>query len=116
MDLPRAGSARIAGEGGERRGIPSALGVFRELADAFARKPQCRRAAGVSTAANLGKADYELDIGGCLTCGWNLLKKQFRAAVVPVIYNLIEGVVAGFVHDSSLARLFSLANLVVVGR
>ena len=53
------------------------LSAFPELADAFAPQAPMPGAPPVfSTAANLGEGDYELDIGGCLTCGWNLLKNN----------------------------------------
>jgi uncharacterized membrane protein len=93
------------------------LSAFPELADAFAPQAPMPGAPPVfSTAANLGEGDYELDIGGCLTCGWNLLKNNFGLLFVAVlIYNLIEGVVAGFGMIPFIGPLFSLANLVVVG-
>jgi len=92
------------------------LSAFPEFADAFAPAPELPGAPPVFSSASLAEGDYELDIGGCLSKGWNLLKNNFGLLFVAVlIYNLIEGAVAGFGMIPFIGPLFSVANMVVVG-
>jgi hypothetical protein len=59
------------------------LSAFPEFADAFAPQAPMPSAPPVfSTAASLGEGDYELDIGGCISRGWNLLKENFGTLFV----------------------------------
>jgi uncharacterized membrane protein len=93
------------------------LPAFSEFAGAFA--PQTIALLTppmLAGSADFLEHDYELDLGGCFTRGWNLFKNNFGLLfVATLIYNLIEGAVAGFGMIPFIGPLFSLANLVVVG-
>ena len=63
------------------------LGKFPEFADAFASKttptPGVPPAfAGSAGGAAIAERDYELDIGGCVSRGWNLYKENFGVLFV----------------------------------
>ena len=92
------------------------LSAFPEFAAAFAGKSEMPNVVPVATPTDLLEHDYELDIGGCISCGWNLLKNNFRLLFVGVlIYFLIEGAIAGFGAIPFIGPLFSIANLFIVG-
>lgn len=60
--------------------------------------------------------DYELDIGGCISRGWNLLKSNFGLLFCGVlIYMAIEGAIALLGAIPFIGPLFSIANIFVVG-
>jgi len=60
--------------------------------------------------------DYELDIGGCLSRGFELLKNQFGVVfVATLLFAVIEGFLAGLGAIPFIGPLFSLANLVIAG-
>lgn len=60
--------------------------------------------------------DYDLDIGGCISGGWTLLKNNFGLLFVGVlIYFLIEGTIAGLGLIPIIGPLFSIANLFITG-
>lgn len=60
--------------------------------------------------------DYDLDIGGCISSGWTLLKNNFGLLFVGVlIYFLIEGAMAGLGSIPIIGPLFSIANLFIAG-
>ena len=66
--------------------------------------------------ADFLERDYELDLGGCVSRGWELLKNNFGVLfVAALIYNLIEGGIALFGIIPIIGPLFSLANMLVVG-
>jgi hypothetical protein len=55
-----------------------ALSAFPEFADAFAPQAPMPAAPTISaTTTSLAEGDYELDIGGCISRGWNLFKENF---------------------------------------
>jgi len=95
------------------------LGGFPEFVDALAAaaasvEPPPARAAGA--APDRLADDYELDIGGCISRGWTLLKNNFGLLFVGVlIYMLIEGAIAGLGSIPLIGPLFSIANLFIVG-
>ena len=93
------------------------LSAFPEFAGAFAggsATPDVPPA--VTTPADLLEHDYELDIGGCVGRGWDLLKNNFSLLFVgALIYLLIEGAIAGFGAIPFIGPLFSIANLFIVG-
>jgi hypothetical protein len=57
------------------------LSAFPEFADAFAPPPETPGAPPVFSTTNAGEGDYELDIGGCFTRSWELVKANFWPAV-----------------------------------
>jgi uncharacterized membrane protein len=93
------------------------LSAFPEFADAFA--PQTITPLvppAFAGSADFLEQDYELDLSGCLTRGWKLLKNNFGLLfVAALIYNLIEGAIALFGMIPFIGPMFSLANLFVVG-
>lgn len=59
------------------------LSAFPEFSDAFSPPAAMPGAPPVfSTAAGLAEGDYELDIGGCISRGWNLFKENFGTLFV----------------------------------
>src|SRR5471032_1150065 len=58
-----------------------ALATFPELADAFAPQAAMPDAPPVFAPAMLTEGDYELDIGDCISKGWELVKKNFWPVV-----------------------------------
>ena len=93
------------------------LSAFSEFAGAFAGKSATPGApTTVAASVNWLECDYELDIGGCISRGWNLLKNNFSLLFVgALIYLLIEGAIAGFGAIPFIGPLFSIANLFIVG-
>ncbi len=53
------------------------LSAFPEFADAFAPPPETPGAPPVFSTANAGEGDYELDIGGCFSRGFETFKENF---------------------------------------
>jgi hypothetical protein len=93
------------------------LSAFPEFAGAFADKSAASNVPPTVVApVDLLEHDYELDIGGCISRGWDLLKNNFSLLFVgALIYLLIEGAIAGFGAIPFIGPLFSIANLFVVG-
>ena len=95
------------------------LGGFPEFVDALAAAAAATEPppAPASVAPpDLLERDYDLDIGGCISRGWTLLKNNFGVLFVGVlIYFLIEGAIAGLGSIPIIGPLFSIANLFVVG-
>ena len=59
------------------------LSAFPEFAESFAAgTPATTGSLNSSAAADFLERDYELDIGGCISRGWNLLKENFAAVFV----------------------------------
>ena len=96
------------------------LGSFPEFAGAFTAKaplpgtpPAFARATGP---ANWDERDYELDIVGCVSRGWELLKNNFGLLfVAALIFALVEGLIAGLGNIPFIGFIFSIANLVIAG-
>jgi hypothetical protein len=60
--------------------------------------------------------DYDLDIGSCISRGWELVKNNFGVLVGAVaVFMLCELVIGGLSVIPIIGALFSLANLFVVG-
>lgn len=60
--------------------------------------------------------DYELDMGGCITRGWELVKNNFGLLfVAALIVMLIEGAISGLGSIPFIGPIFSIVNLVVAG-
>ena len=91
-----------------------ALAQFPEFADTYALPPAT--IAPLKTAADFLERDYELDLGGCISRGFQLLKDNFALLfVATLVYAAIEGFVAGLGAIPFVGPLFSLANMVIAG-
>jgi uncharacterized membrane protein len=94
------------------------LSAFPEFADVFAALAAGAFSPGSARAGSpnwLGR-DYELDIGGCISRGWELFKNNFGILfVAALLFALIEGFIAGLGAIPFVGPLFSLANLVIAG-
>jgi uncharacterized membrane protein len=73
------------------------LSAFPEFADAFApHAPSPSAPLAFPTAAGLAPGDYDLDIGGCISRGWNLYKENFGILfVASLLLFVIQFVTAG---------------------
>ena len=98
------------------------LSEFPEFAEALAAKPAPSApppftAPGAYTSpADVFTRDYHLDIGGCISGGWNLLKNHFGLLVLTVlVYFLIESGIALLGAIPFIGPVFSLGNLFIVG-
>jgi uncharacterized membrane protein len=106
-----------AGEGGAW--MP--LSAFPEFADVLAAQSATvgappGPAAASELQADLFARDYELDIGGCVGRGWNLLKANMGLLVcASLIYFGIEFAIGLLGSIPLIGPLFSLGNLFVVG-
>ncbi len=58
------------------------LSAFPEFADAFAPPPEAPGTPPVFLSAGVAEGDYDLDIGGCVSRGWNLFKENFGTLFV----------------------------------
>jgi uncharacterized membrane protein len=77
------------------------LSVFPELADSFAAQtPAGGMSAAVPAPADWETRDYELDIGGCISRGWNLFKENFGVLFVSCL--IMFAVQIGFVGALNL--------------
>ena len=93
------------------------LSAFPEFADVLAGESatSCALPSAV-TPADWLERDYELDIGGCISRGWELLKNNFGLLFTGVLlYLLIEGAVGGLGAIPFIGPLFSIANLFIAG-
>jgi uncharacterized membrane protein len=91
-----------------------ALAQFPEFADTCAQPPET--IAPLVTAADFAERDYELDLGGCFTRGWELVKNNMGLLFVgTLLYMLIEGAVGGLAGIPVIGPLFSIANFVCSG-
>jgi hypothetical protein len=66
-----------------------ALAQFPEFAAALAPSVAPATIAPVKTAADLLERDYELDLGGCITRGWELLKENFGTVFVSFLVMIL---------------------------
>jgi uncharacterized membrane protein len=97
-----------------------ALEKFPEFADAFAPKapapgvpPAFAGSAGGST---ISEREYELDIGGCISRGWELVKNNMGLLFVgTLVYLLIEGAIGAVAQIPIIGALASIANFVISG-
>ncbi len=94
------------------------LAQFPEFAAALAGQPAPAAMEPVKTAADLLERDYELDLGGCITRGWELLKEHFgtvfasflvmilmEAVCVAVLNMFTMGFGKGLMHAPVALRL-----------
>ncbi len=95
------------------------LSAFPEFADVLAApaaSPTSPPPPLVAPSAGWLERDYELDIGGCLSRGFELLKSHFGVVfVATLLFAVIEGLVAGLGAIPFIGPLFSLANLFIAG-
>ena len=93
------------------------LEKFPEFADAFASKPDSPvTPPPLAGLASVSESDYDLDIFGCVTNGWELLKNNMGVLFVgALIYLLIELAIAGVSSIPLIGSLFSIANFVISG-
>ena len=94
-----------------------ALANFPEFATAFSQQsPATIAALPSSAAADCLQRDYELDLGGCIARGWNLVKNNVSPLLVgALVYLLIEGAMGGLANIPVIGALFTLANFVCSG-
>ena len=92
------------------------LALFPEIADTFAQPSAPATIAPLKSAADFLEQDYELDLGGCLSRGFELFKKNFNVLfLTALVYASIEGFVAGLGVIPFVGPIFSLANMVIAG-
>jgi GYF domain 2 len=105
------------------------LSAFPELADAFATQSAAPNAPSVAIPDDLLERDYELDIGGCVSRGWELIKKNFWPVVginalifiIIMAFNQITGlftspIVQGMIrqHHVSPGGIFVIVLVTIV--
>src|SRR5579862_2866578 len=81
------------------------LSTFPEFADALAAKPAIPTAPlPAEMPTNWSQHDYELDIGGCLSRGWNLFKENmgtlFGAFFIAILLLMIAGFIIGAIFGT----------------
>lgn len=82
------------------------LAAFPEFADAFGSAAAVPGTpTGFSTPANFMGRDYELDIGGCVSNGWNLFKNNFGTLFGSLFLAVLIVMVAGGILDVILLAL-----------
>jgi uncharacterized membrane protein len=92
------------------------LAQFPEFAEAFAPTAAPATIAPINTSTEFLERDYELDLGGCFSRGWELVKNNMGLLFVgSLLYMLIEGAVGGLANIPVIGPLFSIANFVCAG-
>ena len=96
------------------------LNKFPEFADAFAPKAKISSMPPPLAAATgskvLTEQDYELDILGCFTRGWELVKNNMGTLFVgALLYFLIEIAFNALANIPLLGMVFSIANFIISG-
>ena len=82
------------------------LSSFPEFADALAlQTPAPVAPPAFQTAAGLADGDYELDIGGCISRGWNLYKEHFGILFVACLLLVVMQIATGGVLNLILTPL-----------
>ncbi len=96
------------------------LGAFAEFATAFTSTPPTiaplsgRQSASASSAnVNFAERDYELDIGGCITRGWELLKNNFGTLFLGFLAAIALAAIAFLVIDGLVALVMPKSPLIV---
>ncbi len=96
------------------------LDKFPEFADAFAPKAPVPGAppvfAGSAGSSAISERDYELDLGGCISRGWELVKNNMGLLfVATLVYILIECAIGGLAQIPIIGAIFSVGNFVISG-
>jgi hypothetical protein len=93
------------------------LAQFPEFAAALAPQAAPATIAPVRTATDFLERDYELDLGGCISRGWELLKGNFATIFVSfLIMILVEMACAGALNLVTLAFVKGLLHAPIVLR
>jgi uncharacterized membrane protein len=93
------------------------LSTFPEFAEALAAQTAAALAPPpIASSAGWQEHDYDLDITGCISRGFELLKNQFGVLFVSVLlFAAIEGFLGGLGSIPFVGPLFSIANLIIAG-
>jgi uncharacterized membrane protein len=97
------------------------LSAFPEFADVLGQTTPptitpLSASAAFAPSAPFVERDYELDIGGCISRGFQLLKDHFSLLFVgALIYLLIQVSIGGLSNIPVIGPIFSIANLVISG-
>jgi uncharacterized membrane protein len=93
------------------------LSAFPEFATAFSKgAPPSIAPLKASGSSTFVERDYELDLGGCISRGYQLLKDNFSLLFLTALaLAAIEGLLALLGMIPFLGALFSIANLVISG-
>lgn len=92
------------------------LAQFPEIADSFAQPPAPETISPLKSAADFSERDYELDLGGCISRGFELVKTNGGLLIGAVlIYGLIQVAFSMFGKIPFLGAIFSIANFVMSG-
>lgn len=100
------------------------LGNFPEFANLFSTPPTIAPppvtpefSASPSTGSTAFlQRDYELDLGGCITRGWELVKGNLGVFLVgALIYLLVQGAASALGNIPLVGPLFTIANFVISG-
>lgn len=93
------------------------LATFPEFASAFGPNTPAT-IAPLSSAASAGfsERDYELDLGGCVSRGWNLVTGHFSTLFVgALLYFLINMAIGGLSNIPFIGFIFTLGNFIISG-
>ena len=92
------------------------LAQFPEFAIVFAPQAAPATIGALKSSASFVERDYELDLGGCISGGYQLLKDNFSLLfVTALVFGGIEGFIAMLGAIPFVGPLFSIANLVIAG-
>src|ERR1700733_10508179 len=93
------------------------LATFPEFADAFTVKVATIGAPpSFAGSTDFAERDYELDLGGCISRGWGLLKNNIGLLLGSfMIYLLIEIVLGGLGKIPLIGFVFSLVSFFITG-
>ena len=93
-----------------------ALAQFPEFADSYAQPAAPGTIAPIKTAGEFLERDYELDLGGCISRGWGLVKTNGGLLIGGVlVYGLIQMAFGMFQKIPHIGAIFSIANFVMSG-
>ena len=91
------------------------LAQFPEFAEALAQKTPATIGA-LASSADFSERDYELDLGGCITRGWDLVKNNMSVLFVgTLLYFLVEGAIGALSSIPIVGAVFSIANFICSG-
>ena len=120
------GETRIQEEGGEWKTLAESPEFAAALAAqagppaaspvAPATPPPFSAGASAGGSAWVNDGDYELDLGGCVSRGWDLVKANFGVLFGgALLYMLVEVVGGGLAGFPLVGMVFSIVNLVIAG-
>ena len=119
------GETKTRGELGEWKPLAEFAEFAAALAAQAAPRPETQAAAtpppfsaGAPSvrSTEIFEGDYQLDLGGCISRGWNLVKANFGVLFVgALVYLLVEGAIGGLSGIPLIGPLFSIANLIIAG-